>query len=58
MIQNKVGENAATNKVKAKSAWIVVDDEEIASRIRLGDVVKTTFKKGLLDKIFNRSYSK
>lgn len=58
MIQNKVGEGAVTNKVRGESAWIIVDDEEIASRIRLGDVVKITFEKGLLDKIFSPLYSK
>jgi len=58
MSQNKVGEGAITNKVKAKSTWIVVDDEEIASRIRLGDVMKITFEKDLFDKFFNSSSSK
>jgi len=57
MIQNKVGEGAVTNKVREKSAWIIVDDEETASRIRLGDVVKITFEKGLIDKFFNSSFS-
>ncbi|HHI92979.1 MAG TPA: hypothetical protein ENK04_05615 [Gammaproteobacteria bacterium] len=57
MLQSKVAEGAVSNKVQKKSAWIVVDDEEVASKIRLGDVVKITFEKGLLDKLFNRSYS-
>lgn len=40
-----------TNKVGNKYAWIIVDDDEKAKRIRLGDTVKAYFENGWLDKI-------
>lgn len=55
--QHKVTEGTVTNKIQDTNAWVIIDNEEHASQVRLGDMVKVSYEKSFLGKIFNRSYS-
>lgn len=46
--QNKIAEGEVTNRVDARQAWIMVDDEEVASQIKLGDMVNIKYEKRFL----------
>lgn len=56
LVQNKIAEGKVSDKVFRNYAWIIMDDEQ-ASSIKVGDVVKLSFEKGMLDKIFNHSFN-
>lgn len=55
--QNKMGGGTVSDKVSAKESWIVVKDKKVASKIKLGDIVKVVYAKGFWNSIFNRSFS-
>ena len=55
--QSKIGSGTVSNKIDRKHAWIVVDDELVASQVRLGDIVKIKYEKGFFGNIFNRSFN-
>jgi hypothetical protein len=55
--QNKVADGTVTNKIQSKNSWVMIDDENIASQVRLGDAVKISYEKSIFGKIFNHSYS-
>lgn len=56
-IQKKLGEGTVSDKVYEKHSWVLVEDKDIASKIKLGDIVKVVYEKSFMDKIFNRSFS-
>lgn len=53
----KVAEGAVTNQINSNNAWIIMNDETVASQIKVGDIVKVSYEKSFFGKIFNRSYS-
>jgi hypothetical protein len=46
-----VSEGTISNQVGKSHAWVVVDDQEKAARIKLGDYVKVSYSKGFGDYI-------
>jgi hypothetical protein len=44
-----IGSGSISNLIDPKSAWVVVDDEKQAEKIRLGDAVKMKYKKSAFD---------
>ncbi len=40
-----------SDQIDPKSSWIIIDNKENEGAIRLGDIVKMKYKRGLLDKV-------
>jgi len=52
--ENKITEGKITNQIGQRFAWISVEDEELASQIKTGDVVKIDYNKDMLDRLLYR----
>lgn len=44
----KIGEGGISNELGANHSWILVDDQQVSSKIRLGDLVKVQYRTGFL----------
>jgi len=49
--ERKLTEGEVSNIVGQKYAWVVIDDADIAPRIRLGDIVRVRFEDSFFDEI-------
>lgn len=49
--RNVIANGAVTDKIDPKTCWIVLDDKEKESQIRLGDIVKMKYKRGIFDSL-------
>lgn len=56
-VQNEIGEGTVSDKVHEKHSWVLIKDKELASKIKLGSVVKVVYEKSFMDKIMNHSFS-
>ncbi|MBP7709902.1 MAG: hypothetical protein KA100_02400 [Rickettsiales bacterium] len=52
-----IGAGSVSNLIDPKSAWVVLDDEKQAEKIRLGDVVKMKYKRGSFDGVLKATKS-
>ena len=57
VVQNELGEGTVTDKVQDGYAWVLIEDKDIASQIKYGDVVKVVYSKSFWENLTNRSFS-